>query len=69
MMPKKPPEEKRSHIIGVKVDEETKEKINYLAGMNGKKASTYIYNILRNHIAELEPWITNEIRELTRKEN
>lgn len=64
MMPKKAPEKKRSHMIGVKVDITTKEKIEYLAGMKGEKTSTYIYEIIKNHISEKEPWITNEIKEL-----
>ena len=65
MMPKKKPEVKRSQLIGVKVNEETKIKINYLAGMKGEKAGTYIYNLLVKHIEEKEPWITKEINELT----
>ena len=68
MMPKKPEKEKRSHIIGVKVDEETKIKLNYLAGMKGDKTSTYIYNLLIKHIEEKEPWISKEIADL-KKEN
>lgn len=64
MMPRKPPKEKRSLMIGVKVDEETKIKINYLAEMKGEKASTYIFNLLKNHISEKEPWITKEIAEM-----
>ena len=64
MMPRKSPKEKRSIVIGVKVDQETKEKINYLAGMKGEKESTYIYNLLRKHIEEKEPWITKEIEDM-----
>lgn len=67
MMPKKAPEEKRSIIIGVKVDKKTREKIEYLAEMNGIKTSTYIYNLITKHIEEKEPWITQEI-EKERKE-
>lgn len=68
MMPKKAPEDKRSIVVGVKVDEETKTKISYLAGMKGEHTSTYIYNLLKKHIAEKEPWITKEIEDL-KKEN
>lgn len=68
MMPKKSEKEKRSQIIGVKVDEETKIKLNYLAGMKGDKTSTYIYNLLKKHIEEKEPWISKEIADLE-KEN
>ena len=68
MMPKKSPKEKRSIVIGVKVDEETKEKIDYLAGMKGEWTSTYIYNLLKSHISEKEPWITKEIQDLHKEE-
>ena len=68
MMPKKAPEKKRSIVIGVKVDTKTKEKVEYLAGMNGIKVSTYIYNLLIKHIEEKEPWITKEIEDLKREE-
>lgn len=68
MMPRKSPKEKRSIVIGVKVDEETKAKIDYLAGMKGEWTSTYIYNLLRNHIKEKEPWITKEIQDLQKED-
>lgn len=64
MMPKKPPHLKRSLMIGVKVDEDTKIKLNYLSEMKGEKTSTYIFNLLKNHIAEKEPWISAEIEEI-----
>lgn len=64
MMPRKSPKEKRSFVIGVKVDPETKEKIDYLAGMKGDRTSTYIYNLLKKHIEEKEPWITKEINDM-----
>lgn len=69
MMPKKPEKEKRSHIIGIKVDEETKIKLNYLAGMKGDKTSTYIYNLLKKHIEEKEPWISKEIADLKQEDD
>lgn len=67
MMPKKPANLKRSELIGVKVNEETKIKINYLAGMKGEKAGTYIYNLILKHIEEKEPWITKEIEDLKKE--
>lgn len=66
MMPKKSPETKRSLMIGVKIDQTTKEKIEYLAEMKGDKTSTYIYNLIKSHISEKEPWITKEIEDLKR---
>lgn len=68
MMPKKSPEKKRSNMIGVKVDKNTKEKIEYLAGMKGEKTSTYIYNLIKTHISEKEPWITKEIEDIKKGE-
>lgn len=68
MMPKKSPEEKRSQLIGVKVNEDTKLKINYLAGMKGEYPGTYIYNLLIKHIEEKEPWLSKEICDLTEEE-
>lgn len=67
MMPKKAPEDKRSAVIGVKVDEDTRAKITYLAGMKGDKTSTYIYNLLKKHIEEKEPWISKEIEDLQKE--
>ena len=52
-------------MIGVKVDIITKEKIEYLAGMKDEKTSTYIYEIIKKHINEKEPFCvkTNELKE------
>lgn len=69
MMPKKSPEKKRSLMIGVKVDQKTKEKIEYLAEMKGDKTSTYIYNLVKKHIEEKEPWITKELQDLQKEKN
>lgn len=63
MMPKKPDNEKRSIIIGIKVDITTKKKLEFLADYEKTPLSTYIYNQLSKHIAEKEPWITKEIEE------
>lgn len=67
-MPKKAPENKRSQVIGVKVDTDTRKKIDYLAGMKGERMSTYIYNLLLKHIEEKEPWITKELEDLKHME-
>ena len=61
MMPKKRPEDRRSHIIGVKVDEDTKNKLKFLADMEVQGMSTYIYNLLIQHIANKEPFLTKEM--------
>ena len=63
-MPKKRPEERRSHIIGVKVDEETKTKLQFLADIEDKKMSTYIYNLLIQHIENKEPFLTKEMEQM-----
>ena len=63
MMPKKPEIEKRSIIIGIKVDITTKKKLDFLADYEKTSISTYIYNQIKKHIAEKEPWITKEIDE------
>lgn len=68
MMPKKDPSVKRSYLIGVKVNKDVKQKIEYLAGQNGEKAGTYIYNILTKHLQEKEPWISKEIADLNNSE-
>lgn len=52
MMPKKPEKEKRSHIIGVKVDELTKKKIDYIAEGDGVTTSTYLYNLINERIQQ-----------------
>lgn len=61
MMPKKPEKEKRSIIIGIKVDITTKKKLEFLADYEKTTLSTYIFNQLSKHIAEKEPWISKEI--------
>ena len=68
MMPKKPENEKRSHIIGIKVDADTKDKIKYLAELKAEGISTYIYNLLKKHLEDKEPWITRELEEVKREE-
>ena len=68
MMPKKAESEKRSNFIGIKVNEDCRKKLNYLAGAKGETTSTYIFNLLQKHIEEKEPWITKEIIELEKEE-
>ena len=68
MMPKKTPKDRRSHIIGVKVDEETKSKLKFLADIEDQKMSTYIYNLLIQHIKNKEPFLTKEMEKVKREE-
>jgi len=42
--------EKRSNQIGIKVQIETKEQLNYIAGREGSTLSTLINNILKDYI-------------------
>lgn len=42
--------EKRKHIIGIKVKEEIKEKIEYIAEAEAKTKSTYLNELLEKHI-------------------
>ena len=67
-MPKKRPEERRSHIIGVKVDEETKSKLKFLADIEDERMSTYIYNLLIRHIEDKEPFLTKEMEQAKKEE-
>lgn len=46
--------EKRRIMIGVKVDEATKRKIEKIAEREAEPTSTYIYNLLKKHIDEYE---------------
>ena len=43
-------EEKRSVIIGIKVKQETKDKVKYLSEAEAETISTYINRILEAHI-------------------
>lgn len=45
-------ENKRSTIIGIKVDKATKAKIAYIADRDAKTMSTYINDLLVKHIEE-----------------
>lgn len=42
--------EKRGTIIGIKVDKMTKAKIEYIAKADGKPTSTYLFNLITEHI-------------------
>lgn len=61
MMPKKAPEQKRTYMIGVKIDNTTRKKLQYLADSEGMTVSTYVFNLLKAHIQMKEPWISKEI--------
>ena len=52
MRKKLPLDEKRNKIIGIKVKEETRQKLQYIADMEGHKLSTCIDIILRKQIEE-----------------
>lgn len=52
MRKKLPIDEKRSKIIGVKVKEETRQQLQYIADREGTPLSTYIDIILRKQIEE-----------------
>lgn len=65
-------DDKRSVIIGVKVKEETKEKIKYLSTIEDIKMSSYINEILEKHIeAKTKIWGINweDISKEGREEN
>ena len=68
LMPKKSAEERRSHIIGVKVDQDTRDKLIFLAKFEDVKMSTYIYNLLIKHIETLNPFIEKEMAALQKEE-
>lgn len=50
MRKKLPPGEKRNRIIGIKVKDETRQKLEYIAGREGKTLSTYIDVVLNLNI-------------------
>lgn len=52
MRKKLPENEKRRNIIGVKVKDETRRQLEYIAGREGHKLSTCIDIILRKQIEE-----------------
>lgn len=52
MRPKVKPEAKRDTMIGIKVNKETKEKIDYIADAAGEATSTYIFNLINEHIEQ-----------------
>lgn len=52
MRKKLPDNEKRKNIIGIKVKDETREQLKYIAGREGHKLSTCIDIILRKQIEE-----------------
>ena len=52
MRKKLPHDEKRNKIIGIKVKEETRQQLEYIAGREGHTLSTCIDIILRKQIEE-----------------
>ena len=52
MRPKVDIEKKRDILIGVKVDKTTKAKIDYIAKREGDATSTYIFNLINDHIKQ-----------------
>lgn len=52
MRKKLPSDKKRRILIGCKVDEKTKKQIDYIAEANGDTTSTYIFNLISDHIAQ-----------------
>ena len=52
MMPKKDEKVKRSIMLGVKVNQETRAKIEYLANREGQTISTWIHQLIINEIKE-----------------
>ena len=52
MRPKVKEENKRASIIGIKVDKLTKAKIEYIAKASGDPTSTYLFNLITDHIEQ-----------------
>lgn len=52
MRPKVDEKSKRGTIIGIKVDKTTKAKIEYIAGADGTSVSTYLFNLITEHIEQ-----------------
>ena len=50
MRPKVDAKYKRDTIIGIKVDKTTKAKIEYIAAASGDRTSTYLFNLITDHI-------------------
>ena len=52
MRPKIDEKMKRGTIIGIKADKITKAKIDYIAGAAGEPTSTYLFNLITEHIKQ-----------------
>ena len=52
MRPKVNETQKRGTIIGIKADKTTKAKIEYIAAYAGEPTSTYIFNLITEHIEQ-----------------
>ena len=54
---------KRTCMIGIKVTEETKDKIEYLAGRDDRPISSFINIILQNYLSQNEAFKTEAWKE------
>lgn len=45
---------KRTSMIGIKVTEETRDKVEYLAGLDARTVSSYINLVLQKHLDQIE---------------
>lgn len=68
MRPRVNEREKRGTIIGIKADKQTKAKIDYIAKAAGETTSTYIFNLITQHIDQYTKMTkTNWAEELNEK--
>ncbi len=51
---------KRTCMIGIKVTEDTRDKIEYLAGKDKRPISSYINLILQNYLSQIDDFNSNE---------
>lgn len=54
---------KRTNMIGIKVTEETRDKIEYLAGKDARSISSYINLILQEYLAKTNEFNNENWRE------
>lgn len=50
MRPRVEDKARRTTIIGIKADKTTKQKIDYIARAAGEPTSTYLFNLITEHI-------------------
>lgn len=68
MRKKMNPEEKRKYMIGVKIDQKTKQQIEWIAEREKTQTSTYIYELIKDHIQNYEKISKLNILEEIKKE-